>query len=336
MLQVNYFLKSLLMKGRLPVQLMSPSIELSRNDAEFIGTIRPNMLTLLEDFIMQDCVKTYSMLLNYSFQDLKDASQRGTYALVSLLYYHGMITIDSELRFSVTHWNVIGKRGLIPPIPLRIANRSQRDEIGWCLSLARRSRLSTPDLVLGEQAGKDFFEKGDIKPVCEWLTDHWWGDSSRRLYHAGKGMEAVLQSCFGDVLSIYNEKDNDPLYEIRLEHPLEGKGKHNRLVDMLILRNPAAVDFANDFLLEFKYAGVGSLKLPTVLDSDSAAYASQTAEKRNELGPVIKESELLNIKFERGSYAGKTVGDVLLDAERQVMGYASELRKVSVVWVESG
>lgn len=264
-----YFLKSFQEDCKFPRQMLDNNLAMDRNKLNYISSLLTDDKLLFQALNENPPLSLLELANRFGLNEMLSKTTKDNGFIISLLYYLGILTLNGE--------NELGElRFKIPNLVVRK------------LYVERIFETFLPEdteRYLAHQRAKDFYQNGDLQPICDFMEQRYFRVFDNRDYKDAN--ELTIKMAFLTVLY------DDVFYIMDSELPLE-----RRYADLtMIIRPGRRKSPIYDFILEFKY-----LKLSE----------AEAGEKARELSiDELKNLEPVKQKFS--------------DAKKQLFDYQSRL-----------
>jgi hypothetical protein len=227
-----YCLKYLQHNCQFPSQMLDENLTMDLNKLIYLSRL-PNGIAILKQALNKTPPLILSLLANrFGIEEMLKTNQSNQF-IISLLYYLGILTLDGktelrELRFKIPN-NVVRKLYVEHLFKMLLPSDTERETL--------------------RQMAKDFYQSGDLQPICDFMTQRYFKVFDNRDYKDAN--ELTIKTAFLTVLF------NDVWYIMDSEMVVK-----RRYTDLTMLLRP---DFRNtrlqNFLLEFKYLKLSEVGL---------------------------------------------------------------------------
>jgi hypothetical protein len=227
-----YCLKYLQHNCQFPSQMLDENLTMDLNKLIYLSRL-PNGIAILKQALNKTPPLILSLLANrFGIEEMLKTNQSNQF-IISLLYYLGILTLDGktelrELRFKIPN-NVVRKLYVEHLFKMLLPSDTERETL--------------------RQMAKDFYQSGDLQPICDFMTQRYFKVFDNRDYKDAN--ELTIKTAFLTVLF------NDVWYIMDSEMVVK-----RRYTDLTMLLRP---DFRHtrlqNFLLEFKYLKLSEVGL---------------------------------------------------------------------------
>lgn len=229
-----YFLKALQRDCFNPQQMLDENLSMDRKRIGYIAQLGGAREVISKALNEQELLTTATLSQRFGVQEVLTADQQGLEFLVSLLYYFGVLTLDSlnDLTDYV----------------LRVPNLVIRQ-----LYAERLRELLLPDVAAREAAQEQvrfFFRTGDLQPLIDFAEQHLFAVYDNRDYQTAN--ELTIKTAFLTLLF------NDKLYFVDSETAIR-----RTYADLTLMLRPHLRQRQDlrDFILEFKFLKLSDVKV---------------------------------------------------------------------------
>ena len=227
-----YCLKYLQHNCQFPSQMLDENLTMDLNKLIYLSRL-PNGIAILKQALNKTPPLILSLVANrFGIEEMLKTNQSNQF-IISLLYYLGILTLDGktelrELRFKIPN-NVVRKLYVEHLFKMLLPSDTERETL--------------------RQMAKDFYQSGNLQPVCDFMTERYFKVFDNRDYKDAN--ELTIKTAFLTVLF------NDVWYIMDSEMAVQ-----RRYTDLTMLLRP---DFRHtrlqNFLLEFKYLKLSEVGL---------------------------------------------------------------------------
>jgi len=227
-----YFLKYFQQNCEFPRLMLDDNLVIDRGKLTYVSSL-PNGEELMFQALNERRPLSVKQLANrFGVDDMLTATKDATF-IVSLLYYLGVLTLNGEtelgeLRFRIP--NLVARKLYVERLfEAFLPQEVQRSE--------------------AQQLAKDFYQTGDLQPLCDWMEPRYFKVFDNRDYVWAN--ELTIKTAFLTVLF------DDVFYVMDSERPLE-RGYADLTMIIRPERRKAPI---RDFIFEFKYLKLSQLEL---------------------------------------------------------------------------
>ena len=227
-----YFCRHLQRQGRFPSNLLDENLAMDRNKLRYIAELAHGQEVIMQALADETPIMVEQLSERFGVEDMINGTKDQTF-MASLLYYFGMLTLQSGL-------SPLGKLRLT--IPNLVARKLYLERLNESLLQA--------DFTLRQQqddATDALFLRADLQPLCHLIERCYFTKLSNRDYRWSN--ELTIKLAF--MMLLYN----DHLY-MMVSETESGR----RYVDLSLIVRPDMRQFqALDLVLEFKYLSLAKL-----------------------------------------------------------------------------
>jgi hypothetical protein len=227
-----YFCRHLQRQGRFPSNLLDENLAMDRNKLRYIAELAHGQEVIMQALADETPIMVEQLSERFGVEDMIKGTKDQTF-MASLLYYFGMLTLQSGL-------SPLGKLRLT--IPNLVARKLYLERLNESLLQA--------DFTLRQQqddATEALFLRADLQPLCHLIERCYFTKLSNRDYRWSN--ELTIKLAF--MMLLYN----DHLY-MMVSETESGR----RYVDLSLIVRPDMRQFqALDLVLEFKYLSLAKL-----------------------------------------------------------------------------
>ncbi|NUM35126.1 MAG: AAA family ATPase [Candidatus Brocadiae bacterium] len=221
-----YFFRELQERGNLPKSLCDLSLSMDMNKLEFLARINSGQKALWE-IVGEGKIEIKDIIRGFTYQELMHLERESKEHLASFMYYFGLLTIKKA------------DVNLILEVP---------NKISYELYLKKIGKMILPEYQDFADIRRKMFQKGDMKTVAKFLEERFSELSNRDYIYNMKESGCKLM-----FLAIFHDSN---LYLMESE-PEIVRGYSDLL---FIAREDKRNLNILDFLIEFKYIGLGEIK----------------------------------------------------------------------------
>jgi len=218
-----YFLKYFQKKCEFPRQMLDNNLAMDRKKLSYIS-LKDDKL-LFQALNENPPLSLLELANRFGLKEMLSNTTKDNGFIISLLYYLGILTLNGE--------NELGE------LSFKIPNLVVRK-----LYVERLFETFLPEdteRYLAHQLAKDFYQNGDLQPICDFMEQRYFRVFDNRDYKDAN--ELTIKMAFLTVLY------DDVLYVMDSELPLE-----RRYADLtMIIRPGRRKSPISNFILEFKY-----------------------------------------------------------------------------------
>ncbi len=229
-----YFVRALIEEHDFPSNLLDENLAMDRNKLRYIGELAHGQEVIMQALAEETPLMVEQLSERFGVEDMIKGVKDQTF-MVSLLYYFGMLTLQSG-------FSPLGKLRLT--IPNLVARKLYLERLNESVLQA--------DFTLRQQqddATEALFLRADLQPLCQLIEQCYFTKLSNRDYRWSN--ELTIKLAF--MMLLYN----DHLY-MMVSETEAGR----RYVDLSLIVRPDMRRFqALDLVLEFKYLSLAKLGL---------------------------------------------------------------------------
>jgi len=227
-----YFLECFQKACQYPRQMLDDNLAMDLGKLTYISNL-PNGRAIIFQALNGSPPLTLSLLASRFGVDQMLKTSQGSRFIVSLLYYLGILTLDGKTEFGELCFkipNLVVQKLYVERIfEMLLPQDAERDEVR---TIAKR-----------------FYQTGDLQPVCDFMEQRYFKVFDGRDYATAN--ELTIKTAFLTALF------DDVFYIMDSEMPLQ-----RRYADLTMIIRPEQRQYPlHDFILEFKYLKLSSLKL---------------------------------------------------------------------------
>ncbi len=271
-----YFLKHFQQYCQFPHQMLDDNLSMDRGKLAYISGLSNGIPIIFKGLNETPPLSLKQLANRFGVDDMLNPTKDATF-IVSLLYYLGILTFNGK--------TFIGKwRFKIPNLVVRKLYVERLFETFLPIETERS---------VAHQIAEDFYQTGDLQPVCDFLEQRFKVFDNRDY---GSADELTIKTAFLMVLF------DDVFYIMDSEMPLE-----RRYADLTMIIRPEQRQYSLlDFMLEFKF-----VKLAAV-DFNGEELRKLSIEELKALVPVKQqfaqaEKQLLDYQTRLKSKYGKSL-----------------------------
>jgi hypothetical protein len=263
-----YFLDYFQEYCQFPHLMLDDNLSIDRSKLAYISGLTSGIPIIFKGLNEKPPLSLKQLANRFGVDDMLNAPPDTTF-IVSLLYYLGILTLNGKT--SVGKW-----RFKIPNLVVRKLYVERLFETFLPIETERS---------VAHQIADDFYQNGDLQPVCDFLEQRFKVFDNRDY---GTADELTIKAAFLMVLF------DDVFYIMDSELPLE-----RRYADLTMILRPEQRQYSlSDFILEFKYVKLSEVKLS---------------------GEKVRKLSIDELK------ANKTVKQQFVEAEEQLVDYQTRL-----------
>ena len=226
-----YFLKHFQHDCQFPHQMLDDNLAMDLGKLTYLSRL-PNGRAIIWQALNKTPPLVLSLLANRFGVDQMLRTTQSNQFIVSLLYYLGILTLDGQ--------TALGK--LLFKIPNLVVRKLYVEHLFEML-------LPQPEREEVRLLAEDFYQTGDLQPVCDFMEQRYLKVFDNRDYKAAN--ELTIKTAFLTVLF------NDVWYLMDSELPSE-----RRYTDLTMIVRPDCRQWPlYDFIFEFKYLKLSEVNL---------------------------------------------------------------------------
>jgi hypothetical protein len=290
-----YFMKSLQRECQYPREPLDINLAMDRNKIAYISQL-PNGGQLILDALNGERVLSVQRLAQrFGVEDMLTVIKDKSF-MASLLYYFGVLTLDGKTPYGE----------LILQIPNLVVRKLYVERI-------REMLLPDMDEEMGQKAAQALYQKGDMRPLCEFVAHRYFKVFDNRDYRWAN--ELTIKTAFLTLLF------NDLFYIMDSEPALT-----RDYADLVMIVRPDMRQYQLlDILIEFKYVSLSDAGLS---GAEAQALSSEDVEALSPVQQKLVESEAKLTRYRE--ILETTYGDVLRLHTYSVVALGFE----RLVWAE--
>ncbi len=220
-----YFFRHFQEYCEFPRTMLDNNLSMDRNKLSYISRLLNDEKLLFQALNENPPLSLLELANRFGLSDMLNQTTRDNGFVISLLYYLGILTFNGE--------NELGE--LKFKIPNLVIKKLYVERLFETFLPEDTERYQA------HQLAKDFYQTGNLQPICDLMEQHYFKVLDNRDYQDAK--ELNIKTAFLTVLY------NDVLYIMDSEMPLE-----RRYADLtMIIRPGRRKSPIYDFILEFKY-----------------------------------------------------------------------------------
>jgi len=224
-----YFLTHFQEYCEFPRMMLDNNLAMDRNKLGYISRLLKDDKLLFQALNENPPLSLLELANRFGLQDMLSSTAKDDGFIISLLYYLGILTFNGE--------NELGElRFKIPNLVVRKL---------YVERLFENFLPEDTERYLVHQQAKDFYQSGDLQPICDFMEQRYFRVFDNRDYKDAN--ELTIKTAFLTVLY------DDVFYVMDSELPLE-----RRYADLtMIIRPGRRKSPIFDFIIEFKYLKIG-------------------------------------------------------------------------------